>query len=542
MDIKFQAIDGYAYGAIQPSILLRFSASNDVSAQLVANLELFLNYLPAVDKTPPFEGSAVQVDAATAASLTLRLLNGLNSYCGDQRFTPIKVFEEDDQLVYALPTLSPMMSRHNVEAVSQFLKETQNDFSKADVEAFADKLKATCRRFLPSGTNAANFIAVAAERRIPFKIFSSSYLIFGYGSGSTIFKSSLTDRDSVVGVSLAKSKVDTNRLLKMSGLPVADQAQVRSIEEALHYANVFGYPVALKPEAEEQGRGVSPNIMDDLELKSIYKKLGETFNSLILEKHIHGDGYRVYVLDHEVAEVDRLIAAHVIGDGLHSIKELISIENMSPKRNSIFEVRKKIKIDEDVEYILKKQGVRPDHIPQLHQKILLSPTSNTSRGGTSEDFTKKIHMDNVELCISATKILGLHFSGVDLISEDASVSWRSNNTVVCEVNAQPQIGTRAAGQEVDIYAEMVTKAVGEFPKVTISISAEHTDQAEYSNILNKALDNVRVHKSIKAVLRDGAPTQYFHSLEIADDVSAEDRRKVEHMLVSVEPEHVPHKD
>jgi cyanophycin synthetase len=170
------------------------------------------------------------------------------------------------------------------------------------------------RSLLPAGTNAGNFIAAAAERKIPFKIFNRKHIIFGYGSGSRIFNSSLTDEESVIGVQLAKSKVDTNRLLKMSGIPVAEQARVRNIDDAIRFAEKFGYPVVLKPEAEEQGRGVFPNIVHKAELKDCWRLLSNSsYKSVLIEKHVPGDVYRINTVDGEVVRVVKRDAPVVVG-------------------------------------------------------------------------------------------------------------------------------------------------------------------------------------------------------------------------------------
>lgn len=42
--------------------------------------------------------------------------------------------------------------------------------------------------------------------------------------------------------------------------------------------------------------------------------------------------------------------------------------------------------------------------------------------------------------------------------------------------------------------------------------------------------------SPETFLRHGCPVQYFDELEISDDVSDEERQKIERMLASVKPE------
>lgn len=171
----------------------------------------------------------------------------------------------------------------------------------------------------------------------------------------------------------------------------------------------------LKPEREEQGRGVHTQITDKDELNSVFDGLIKKYRILLLEKHVWGDGYRVYVLNEKVVRVRKLEAAHIIGDGEHNIKQLIDLENSLPSRNSISSSMKKIGIGSDTVCLLKKQGLSLEAIPNFGVKVILSPTTNLSRGGSSVDFFNELHPDNIDLCEQVTKTLHLRCSGVDLI-------------------------------------------------------------------------------------------------------------------------------
>ena len=109
-----------------------------------------------------------------------------------------------------------------------------------------------------------------------------------------------------------------------------------------------------------------------------------------------------------------------------------------------------IPIDNVTTLNLKKLGLTLSSIPSNGEKIILAATSNESRGGTSQDFLSFLHPQNAELCVQATQTLSLNISGVDLISEDASEPWRTNNTIVCEVNSQPQFGDLKHAKSMDM--------------------------------------------------------------------------------------------
>lgn len=535
MKAGVKQIGGYAYGAIQPSVVLTFSDYLTGARDFNKKLKQLLEYLPRFEDLQRFfDGDASIAQASTPVAF-VTLLDTLNHYCGDQRFTPIRVFEEGASLCFALPTLSTAMTRFNMNAVKHLLDMVGQGTASANVQSFLEQHKGKARPFLPSGTNAGNFIAAAAERKIPFKIFSQKYVIFGYGSGSRIFNSSITDEESAIGVGLAKSKVDTNRLLKMSGIPVAEQARVRTLEDALSFAEKIGYPVVLKPEAEEQGRGVYANIVDEGELKECFTNGSENYKTLIVEKFINGFSYRVHLHHGEVLDAWKMNPPCVEGDGHLSIMDLIKLENDKPDRNSVNSSLKPIPLDNITALNLKKLGLSFYYVVPMGKKVVLAATSNESRGGSPQNFFSSLHPEILDLCIQAIQTLRLKVAAVDLISEDASVSWRENNAVICEINSQPQIGDLKTYPH--IFHDLLDRLPDKRPKINLIASKNIEDHS--FNIFNMTADDIFVRVSPDYLFRHGCPVQYFDELEISDDVSDEERKKIERMLVSVQPELVP---
>jgi D-alanine-D-alanine ligase-like ATP-grasp enzyme len=528
MKIKFQALSGYAYGAVQPSALFRFIDLAEAPAIYTRSLGNLLRFLPTQDEDLHFDADNFVVNSETIPSLLLRVIDILNRYCGDQRFTGITVFEEDKAIVYVIPTLAPLIAQSTLVAVLEFIKKTKGTFSQDDAIKFAEKLKAHCRRFLPNGTNAGNFIAAAAECKIPFNIFSTQYLVFGYGSGSSILNSSITDRESAIGVKLTKSKVDTNRLLKLSGIPVADQARVRSIDDAVRYANEFGYPVVLKPENEDQSRGVYANIIDEPELRECFKTCHSNYKSLILEKHIEGGIYRVNMFFNKAVRMVERIPPTLIGDGKNSVEYLIHQRNLEPIRSDINTTDKKTKIDDNLHRMLRNQKLTLKSILTLDQQILLS--ASLEGGGEPRECLDEIHTENLTLIINAVKTLRISIAGVDFISTDITKPWHTNGAVICEVNAQPQLGRTQKA----VYSQLLNECDLQNP--TIKIQIYGSQKSTVLNIFDKSKDQVYVRISPEEIFRNGCPTQYFNTLEIADDVSDFDRNKLKRMLISVMPE------
>lgn len=477
-----------------------------------------------------FSSTADAFDIQSAPARMMTLLDMIQRHCGDQRFTPVKVFGDGEFLCFAYPCLIPQVARANLKALCNLIDIAKQPIQGAAALEFTQAVKNKARAYLPAGSNAISFISAAAKHRIPFKQLDRRFWAFGYGKSTSIFNSSITERDSATGVGVAKSKFLSNKLLRDSGIPVADQVKVWSLEHTIASAESMGYPVVLKPENEDGGRGVCPNIQTEAELVGIYKNLKGRFPNLLLEKHLPGDGYRVYVLDNEVVRVRRLQAAHVIGDGTNDIQRLIAIENASPARHAINASMKTISIDRELKSTLAKQGFNLASIPDAKQKVVLSPTTNLSRGGTSTDYIDEMHSSNKRLCIEIAQILGLYCCGIDLISNNASRPLAENGGIVCEVNAQPQIGSVGG---VRMHEDMILKAVCSRPPIDLVIDGQADETTQ--NVFNKAADRLCVRSDVESLLRNGCPVQYFDRLKVSTNVTASDRARLEKLLISVPP-------
>ncbi|MCP9482661.1 hypothetical protein NNA36_11880 [Shimia sp. CNT1-13L.2] len=534
MHIKTHIFKGYVFGAIQPSLLLRFPANHGPSSRLCAAMDVVGESL-GIDAGPDqFHPTETGFDKLSGPACIVAMLDMFQQHCGDQRLTPIRVFPVSDSVSFVYPSLVPDVARANLTVLAKMLEGARASLSKDSVNAHAMAMKIKARPFLPSGTNAISFIAAAAKYRIPFKQLERRYIAFGYGKDTSIFNSSITDRDSAVGIGIAGSKFVSHRLLKLSGFPVAEQLPVTSVENAIASAQSIGYPVVLKPENEEGGRGVCPNILSEEELVFTYNRLQPVYPKLLLEKHIRGDGYRVYVLGNEIVRVRRLQAAHIIGDGLRDVKTLIDAENASPSRHAINASMKPIKVDQELSDMIAKQGHTLTSVPVADEKVVLAATTNLSRGGSSTDFIDELHVSNKRACIEIAKTFGLYCCGIDLISNDASRPLRENGGVVCEVNAQPQIGSVG---RVRMHEDMILTAVRSCPPIDLRVHSRPVGINH--SIFNKAANRLRIDIDVKTLLTHGCPVQYFDSLEIVGGVSEEDRMHLEALLESVRPDLSP---
>jgi cyanophycin synthetase len=248
----------------------------------------------------------------------------------------------------------------------------------------------------------------------------------------------VTSRSSTIAVEMASDKDLSLRLLDESGIPTPRHIVVRSGEEAAEAAQQLAFPLVTKPLDVSHGRGVSLNLNSVEEVRQGYEIASEYNPRVLVETFLEGKDYRVLVVNNEVVAVAERVPAHVVGDGEHTIAQLVDIVNHDPRRGIGHEkVLTRIRITHQTRLLLDRAGYTLDTVLQPGELFFLASTANLSTGGTSIDRTAEINYDTRELARRAAMIIGLDIAGIDIITPDISQPLREVGGGVVEVNAGP---------------------------------------------------------------------------------------------------------
>ncbi|MEG6612789.1 cyanophycin synthetase [Pseudoclostridium thermosuccinogenes] len=279
----------------------------------------------------------------------------------------------------------------------------------------------------------------AKRRGIPVtRIGNESLLQLGYGKYRRLIEASLSDAPSCINVDIAGNKHLTKQILMDSNIPVPFGELVYTEESAVAAAREIGFPLVLKPYNANQGKGVTLDIRNEDQVRRAYREAAKYCNTAIVERYIPGKDYRVLVVGGKVAAVAERRPPMVTGDGVHTVKELVDIENMNPLRGDDHEKPlTKIKLDEVARQVLAKYGMDENYVPEPGKTVRLRENGNLSTGGTAKDCTDLIHPYNCALAVKAAELIGLDIAGIDITAEDISVPLNSTNGAIIEVNAAP---------------------------------------------------------------------------------------------------------
>ena len=290
------------------------------------------------------------------------------------------------------------------------------------------------------GVSTFNICREAKKRGIPLlKIGEDSMFQLGYGKYSKMIQATVGSDTSAIAVGIAQDKLLTKQVLSLHCLPVARGMKVGSKLETISCAKDIGYPIVIKPQFGNQGKGVIANIKDEIQLLSAYELLAKDHKDIIIEKYISGRDYRVCCVYGDIIAVSERISPYIIGDGISSIEKLIQNTNEDSRRGEGHEKElTKIKIDEGLIEYLKQKKCSLSYILPEKQKLNLKDNANLSTGGFAIDCTDLICDENIAICKRAASAVGLDICGIDVLCEDISKSLNEGGVII-EINAAPGI-------------------------------------------------------------------------------------------------------
>ncbi|SDQ36706.1 bifunctional glutamate--cysteine ligase GshA/glutathione synthetase GshB [Streptococcus equinus] len=255
----------------------------------------------------------------------------------------------------------------------------------------------------------------------------------------------MTGKDSYITPLIMENKVVTKKLLSKAGFPVPKGEEFADKAAALRYfSQIKDKAIVVKPKSTNFGLGISI-FKESADLTAYQKALDIAFaedDTILIEEFISGTEYRFFVLDGKCEAVLLRVPANVVGDGKHTIAQLVEMKNQDPLRGH--DHRSPLEIIDlgDVEKLmLKQQGYTPEDIPADGVRVDLRRNSNISTGGDSIDVTDIMPDSYKELAAQMAGAVGAWVCGVDLIIPDKTLpaSKENPNCACIELNFNPAI-------------------------------------------------------------------------------------------------------
>ncbi|HEN8714433.1 MULTISPECIES: N-acetylglutaminylglutamine synthetase [Pseudomonas] len=229
-------------------------------------------------------------------------------------------------------------------------------------------------------------------------------------------RESLSDLTSAVSMTLCQDKRLTQQTLHNAGLLVPVQQLAGNADDNLAFLDDHG-AVVVKPVDGEQGQGVAVNLTTYEEVSQAIEHARRFDSRVLLESFHPGHDLRIVVIGFEVVAAAVRHPAQVVGDGKHSVLQLI--EAQSRRRQAATGGESRIPLDDETERTLRDAGFDYTSVLPAGQRLAVRRTANLHTGGTLEDVTERLHPVLADAAVRAARALEIPVVGLDLMVRDA---------------------------------------------------------------------------------------------------------------------------
>ncbi|MBS0309129.1 MAG: cyanophycin synthetase, partial [Proteobacteria bacterium] len=347
------------------------------------------------------------------------------------------------------PTLEPgifqVVVEYTEEAVGRLALELAQQLCSAAADDSAFDLDGALAQLrdldedVRLGPSTGSIVAAAVARNIPYRrLTEGSMVMFGWGSRQRRIQAAEMDSTSAIAETIAQDKELTKKLLAAAGVPVPHGRLVVSADDAWAAAHEIGLPVVVKPKDGNQGKGVTANVASREHMQIAFDAARQFRDDVMVERYIPGNDFRLLVVGDKLVAAARREPPLVIGDGTHTVRELVDIVNSDPRRGSGHATSlTKIRFDDIALARLAVQGWSADSVPPRGQRVVLRNNANLSTGGSATDVTDDVHPDVAACAVAAAQMIGLDICGVDLVCGSVLKPIEEQGGGIVEVNAAP---------------------------------------------------------------------------------------------------------
>jgi cyanophycin synthetase len=289
------------------------------------------------------------------------------------------------------------------------------------------------------GPSTRCIVDAALARGIPYsRMTEGSMVRFGWGSKQRRIQAAEIDATSAIAEAIAQDKQLTKKLLAAAGVPVPAGRTVRDAEDAWEAACEIGLPVVVKPLDGNQGKGVTVNITDKAQLQKAYATATAYRRRVLVERYMPGSDFRLLVVGDRLVAAARRDPPTVVGDGVHSVAELVERINQDPRRGAGHATSlTRIRLDDIALACLAAQGFDAGSVAPKGCRVYLRNNANLSTGGSATDVTDDVHPEVAARAVDAAHMVGLDICGVDIVTESILRPLEEQGGGVVEVNAAP---------------------------------------------------------------------------------------------------------
>ena len=288
-------------------------------------------------------------------------------------------------------------------------------------------------------------IAEALKRKVHVELLDESANFIRLSRGNHveyIEAATKTSHDSYIIHRILENKQATKILLREQKIAVPEGRQYSSLEEALADFDYLSSlkKIVVKPKTTNCGIGIEilPEQFSRNDLEKAMNRAFQFDPYVLVEQFFAGLECRFLVIKGKCVAVLNRVPAYVIGDGNHTITELVAIANRDPRRGHGYKTPLEfIRLDQTEKEELLAQNLSVESIPDNGKQIFLRKNSNISTGGVSIDYTDIVDASYKKMAEKAVRTIGAQICGVDMIAQAFKQPLNPLNYTILELNSNP---------------------------------------------------------------------------------------------------------
>lgn len=285
-------------------------------------------------------------------------------------------------------------------------------------------------------------------------------LLFMHNGVRRAITGTTPDLTSATGVKIADNKYAASIAAQQAGIAVPETLLYDDEGEARAFLKRHKR-IVVKPLDSSHGNGITTNVVDELSLTAAVEKARQESDVVLLQQYVTGSDLRVVVIDGKVVAVAERVPAAVIGDGVHTIQDLIIHENATnPLRGEYYEKPLNVISLEAAIAYLSQDGLT--RIPDSNERVQVVGTANIGTGGHAEDKTHSTPKAILDDAIAYAEATGTFVCGVDFLVDEATGQW-----FFIEANTSPSFGLHVwptKGEPVDMANIFLDAVLATSPK------------------------------------------------------------------------------
>ncbi len=238
-----------------------------------------------------------------------------------------------------------------------------------------------------------------------------------------------------------RSKLQGRKMFAEHGIPHAKGTTFFWPQKAFSFAREHGFPLVIKPNVSGFSRGSHFPITNfrELLIASLLVKIWWPVS--VVEEYLLGKNYRVATVEGDIMSLIRRYPPFVDGDGVHTINELIDMENAERERMKLYPTIHPIAKDGKTLRYLKKHGKSLSTVPTDGERVYTFHRVALAPGGIIEIVDKEsMHPDNRAMFLKILNLFNANILGIDVIfSEGIEKSYKGQDCILLEVNSRPYL-------------------------------------------------------------------------------------------------------